>query len=163
MKCLKDNKGSSGILSILLIAFFVIFLIMPVFAAVFEKQMMTKIARDTKSIIKDSLEATYTTLNIEKTSIKDIEFTSDFKQIFDKYVIDNLNLNVDFTPTDKSMADAKVQVTELQYEDRTRKFINVKVILPIKPHIYRQILLSIMGKEWIGYEIPYTLSLPVDN
>ncbi|GKX32298.1 hypothetical protein SH1V18_47780 [Vallitalea longa] len=162
MNLKRNEKGEIGVFELILFTGIVLFILMPIFTAAYEKQIMYKIGRDSNDIIKDSLEATYVTLNIKRGSTKKIEFDDKFKRTFESYIRENMKLNVDFTPKDESMADAKIKVLELKRINYPRKSVKVKLLLPIKPHLYRQIILDLMGKEWIGYEIVQEVSLPVD-
>ncbi|TCT17033.1 hypothetical protein EDC18_101329 [Natranaerovirga pectinivora] len=174
----KTTRGDIGIIEVILFTCIIVFIVFPVFSIVFEKVALDMKADEIKDIIKDATESTFVALNIDSTSVENIDVDIErFKEIFEEYLIINFNLNEDFSPKENSMVDAPVTINKILFygsEDipithptkeitYNRPFIEIEVLFPIKPHLYRKAILNALGREYLEVNINYYYTLPINN
>ena len=175
---LKNTRGDIGVLEIILFTCVILFIIFPIFSIVIEKVILDLKSDEIKGIIKDATESTFIALNIDTTSVENIDVDLDrFKEVFERYIKTNFNLKEDFKPKDNSMVDGPVKINKIIFYGTNslpfthptkeitynRPFIEVEVIFPIKPHLYRKVILDALGKEYLEVTINYHYTLPINN
>lgn len=164
------------VLDVVLVAVLVVFLILPLFSAVVEKYIVeSKI-----QIIRDALDITnvsaYNALNASSLGMGNVSVDSEaLDQIYKKLLAVNLNLNEDLTPKVNSIVEGRVVVESLMIRTSgfpytcpddmvlTRPGVHSRIVVPIRPSLYRRIILDLLGREFVELHIHVDTELPVNN
>ncbi len=163
-------------IDILLWAFFIVFVVLPVGSAVMEKYFVMIKGQDIKDALDISNIAVYNSLDVPQSSSSTLDFkSSEALEIFRDLLKDNLKLKDDLVPKADSIADGPVTIDELiLYSDGfpltcpggktiTRTTIHAQVTVPIKPMLYRAVILGLMGREYVELKVHVDTVLPVNN
>jgi hypothetical protein len=171
----KSNKGNAAF-DIVIFVMIIIFIIFPVFSVICEKYMIVTEAQ----FIKDSLDMTnlaaYNAMNNEALGRNVIRFDSEeVMELYKKMLAKNLKLNEDLTPTVGSIAEGRVTIDSLIcYTENlpvkclngrliTRPSIHSVVTVPVRPVLYRQLILELTGREYLELKVRVDSELPVNN
>lgn len=166
----------SAVADVVLGAAIIVFVVLPVFSAVIERYIVINKAQ----VIKDAVDMTnisaYNALDADALSRTAI--TLDNGEIMDIYkslLAENLRLKADMTPDTGSVADDKVAIDSIiVYLDDfpqacpggisiKRPSIHSHVTVPVKPSLYRQVILQILGKEYVELEVHVDSDIPLNN
>ncbi len=174
-KTILMDKGSS-VTDILIGAAILVFLIIPVFAAIIERYIiLTKI-----QIIKDSVDLTnssvYNALSAEGLGKNIVSFDSEkVRDVFVGILSQNMNLDENLSPRENSIADGKVFVKSLEvYTDDVpntcpngerivRPTIHSCITVPIRPSLYTSKILELAGKSYFEFDIHVDSEIPINN
>ena len=172
---LNNNKGSS-IAIIVLSTALIVFVLFPVFAAIIERYIIA----DKVEIIKDAIDianiSTY--MAIDKNNMgKDTITLQDetVNSIYRSMLAKNLNLDNNLNPNSSSVSDGAVIIKSLEIYTSgfpltcpdgtiiTRPSVHAYITVPLKPSLYRQIILQILGKQYVELIIHLDTEIPVNN
>jgi len=175
MKWLFQEKGL-GVLEVLLAAGMLVFVIMPVFAAVMERCILFSKAQMIKDAVDITNAAAYNSITVQALSREEVSFdTLEASKIYSRLLSENLSLNPDFTPKASSPAEGRVEVRELVFYSSgfpqscpcgvkiERPAVHSCVMVPVKPLFYRGIILRAMGKQFVELIIHVDSEIPVNN
>ena len=169
-----DTGGAVG--EIIIGAAIIVFVLLPVFSAVIEKYFI-----NTKTqIIKDAIDttniSTYISINPEELGRNFVVHNeTEAWEIYNKLLARNLNLEEDLSPRNNSPADGKVKIESIiiysgkksencpQGTEFRRPGIHSLIVVPIKPLLYSQFILSLMGKDWVELYVHVDSEIPVNN
>jgi len=169
------EKGS-GAMDVVIASAIIVLLVFPVFSTVIEKYII--IAKS--QVIKDAVDMTnvsaYNALNSVNLAKADIEMNNeDIRMIFARLLAKNLNLEPDLSPKENSLAENRVIVDSVEiYTEEfpatcpngtqiRRPSVHSCIIVPIKPAMYRQIILNALGKQHIELKVHVDSDIPVNN
>lgn len=170
-----DNKGSAG-LDILLYAFaFLVFLAFPVYSVVMEKAVINIKSSEIIDAIDLANTAIYKDINVMDTSITVVDFNTEIGNTYKKILAENLKLEPDMTPAENSVAEGTVIVNSVIVypggfplicpNGRTidRPAVHSTVTVPVKPSLYRELILNMAGLPRFELVIHRDTELPVNN
>jgi hypothetical protein len=175
MKRLFSEKGL-GVLEVLVAAGILVFVIMPVFAAVMERYILFSKAQVIKDAVDITNAAAYNSIIAQALSREEISFdTPEASRIYNRLLSENLSLNPDLTPKASSPAEGRVEVRELVFYSSgfpqscsygvqiERPAVHSCVMVPVKPGFYRHIILGAMGKQHVELMIHVDSEIPINN
>jgi hypothetical protein len=170
------NKKGSAVVDVVVAATMIVFVVFPVFSFVMEKYILEEKAR----MIRDAVDMTnisvynaLTTADLGKASV-DLR-PSDAMDIFEVLLCSNLNLSPGLIPKDNSIAEGAVEVISLEiYTEAfptqcsnqtviTRPSVHSVVKVPIKPAMYRAVIMELLGKEFIDLVVHVDSEIPVNK
>ncbi|HOJ10595.1 MAG TPA: hypothetical protein PK733_08380 [Clostridiales bacterium] len=175
---IKNNKGSATAHVIALLGL-IIFIILPLFAVVMERYILY----NKVNIIKDAVDvanlASYNAISTEDAAKNDaaIRLNSEIT-IYKNILAKNLKLKADMTPEGNSIAEGEVVIDELkaylhinttfpitcsQGNSITRPTMHSVIKVPIKPMLFRRVILSAIGKDVIYIKVHVDTELPINN
>jgi hypothetical protein len=172
---MKGSRGSAA-LDVVIAAAIIVFVIFPVFSAVLEKYVvMNRI-----QLIKDAVDITNVSLYtaIDAGNLGQSVITMDDENVYEIYkglLCKNLNLDESFFPEENSVADGEVGIDSLViYTDElpvtcpegvhiTRPAVHSIVIVPVRPVLYRRMMLKLSGREYIELRVHVDSEIPVDK
>jgi hypothetical protein len=169
------EKGSAVTQTVLMAAVLV-FVILPVFSAVIEKYILMEKAR----IIRDSVDMTnisaYNALSCMDLGKVRIEAgRSEILEIYRQMLSTNLRLRDDLEPEPDSVAEARVEVLSLEvFTDSfpaqcpegvsiTRPAVHSSICVPVRPSLYRSVILKMLGRDYIDIIVHVDTEIPVNN
>ena len=171
-----NNRTGSAVVDVTIAAAIIVFVILPVFSSIVEKYILLNKAQ----IIKDAMDMTNISVynamitgSLGKETV-DIEY-AEAEKIFRDFLSINLKLEADLTPTPKSIADSKVAVDSLMIYisgfpcicpdgvSISRPAVHSSVNVPIKPTLYRQLILDALGKDYIILKVHVDSDIPLNN
>jgi len=171
----KHCKGSS-VIDIVIWTAIIIFVIIPAFAVVIEKFIiLNKI-----QVIKDAVDitniSTYNSIVAEYLGKTIVEFDRDkVYAIYEELLSENLNLNRDLSPKEGSIPEGKVRIDSLaiytgQFPVACPEGLEIKrpavhsvVTVPVKPTLFRGIVLNMSGKQYMELKIHVDSDIPLDR
>ncbi len=170
------RENGSAVTQIVLMAAMLVFVIMPVFSAVIEKYILMEKAR----IIRDSVDMTnisaYNALSgTELGKVRVDAERSDILEIYRQMLSVNLRLNDDLEPKPDSVAEGRVEVLSLEIcssgfpvqcpEGVTimRPTVHSSIRVPVRPSLYRSIILKMLGREYVDIIVHADTEIPVNN
>lgn len=171
----KDNGDAFS--TTLLVVFIVIYLVMPTFAAVIEKQIFSLTASNVEDAMEISCIATYNSLESGDLSRTAVNFDSNkLNEVFKKYLAKNLKLNDDLTPkTTGNMVKGPIIINSLQAyisdfpqtcekgNNLTRPSIHVIITVPVEPTLYKYTILELLGIDKIYCPVHLDVELPTNQ
>ena len=178
MKCLFrcNNKGIT-VLGLLTAVAIIVFVIFPVFAAVIERYIIlnkAQIIRDAVDLANISIYNALDAGDMGKNTVS-LDY-GNVSSIYRSMLATNLNLNpTNLNPLPNSIADGPVTIDSLVIYTGgfpvtcpngtilKRPSVHSCVIIPVKPSLYRQIILDMMGKQYVELKIHVDTDIPVDN
>jgi hypothetical protein len=175
MLLVKGNRGSAAA-DVVVGAAVIIFVLLPVFSVVLEKYLILNKAQ----IIKDAIDMTnisaYNAMNAEKLGKTHVEIeTGDAEIIYRRILASNLTLDENLYPLSSSIAEERVEIKSIifytgEVSEVCPKGINISrpsvhsvVVVPVRPSLYRRLLLNNIGKQYIELEIHVDSEIPVNN
>jgi len=172
---IKSDRGTAAF-DIVIYTALIIFVILPVFAAVFEKYLIACKAQVVKDAVDLSNISVYNAINTGSLSKTALTFdNSEVADIYRQILSKNLNLNGDLTPKGNSVAEAAVTVDSLvgytggfpvecpNGKTITRPAIHSLVTVPVRPGLYRQMVLSLTGRRYIEMKVHVDTDIPLDK
>lgn len=176
--CGFKNWGSKGsaIVDVVIGAAVIVLVILPVFSLIMEKYIIIIKSQAIKDTIDMANVSTYMALDIQSLGKNDIDFDSvEAERIFRELLAANLMLHENLTPREGSIAESKVIVDSLEIYSNTsltecpngtpikRPTIHSMITVPVRPSLYRGIILKHLGKEYIELKVHVDSDIPVDN
>lgn len=179
-KVLGNNKGSivSGLLIFTLIA---VFVILPLFSAVFEQYILLIKGQAIKDAIDVTNLAAYNAMKIpEKSETKITATANDIRSNYMPMLALNMNLNSNLTPKENSIANGAVEIVNITVYPKgiafpvtcpkggtiRRPSVHSVIKVPMKPALYWNIYKFITGATGDGmrdYNIHVDTELPYNN
>ena len=159
---LKKRTGSA-VVDVLVAAAIILFVILPLFSAVIEKYILFNKAQIIEDVVDMTNISVYNALLTTSLGMQSVAM--DYQQaeaIFRTYLSRNLKLEDDLTPKESSIAEGTVTVKSLII-DQNAHTVHSMVSIPIRPTLYRQLILDAIGKEYITIEIRVDTEIPVNN
>lgn len=170
------NKKGSAVLDVIIGAALVIFVVLPVFSTVAEKYVLAEKAR----VIRDAVDMTnissYNALKTGSLGQANVKFDrTEAMDIFKKLLCVNLGLDKELYPKAGSIAEERVVVNSLEiYTDAfpavcpsgaviVRPTVHSSIKIPLKPSLYRGLILGMLGKDHIDIEVHVDSEIPVNN
>lgn len=157
------KRNGSAIVDVLVAAAVILFVIFPLFSSVIEKYIMLNKVQ----IIKDAVDTTnisvYNALVTKRLGMQAVQI--DYERavsIFNEVLSANLKLEPDLTPKADSIAEGPVNLESLVIDESART-VHSSVTIPVKPSLYRQIILGAIGKNYITLEVVVDSEIPVSN
>lgn len=153
-----------------------VFVIMPVFSTVIEKYVLMEKAR----VIRDAVDMTnisaYNALSAKELgkAAVDLSYT-EVLDIYGEILGRNLKLGEDMDPETDSVAEGRVEVLSLVVYNSgfpavcpdgatiKRPSVHSCINVPVKPSLYRSIILGMLGKEHIDIVVHVDSEIPLDN
>ncbi|NLP08320.1 MAG: hypothetical protein GX385_08990 [Clostridiaceae bacterium] len=171
-----SRERGSAVTQTVLMAAVLIFIIMPVFSAVIEKYILMEKAR----VITDSVDMTnisaYNALSsAELGKVRIGAERSDILEIYRHILSINLRLNDDLEPQPDSVAEGCVEVLSLEIFSSdfpahcpegvpiTRPAVHSTIRVPVRPSLYRGIILGMLGREYVDIIVHVDTEIPVNN
>lgn len=170
------NIKGSVVTEIVLMAAILVFIIMPVFSTVIEKYVLMEKAR----VIRDAVDMTnisaYNALAAKELGKAAVDLSC--AEVLDIYVTilgRNLKLEEDLDPETDSIAEGRVEVLSLAVYNSgfpaacpdgaviTRPTVHSCINVPVKPSLYRSIILAMLGKEHVDIMVHVDSEIPLDN
>jgi len=173
--CPKHDLG--GIVGeVAVTAAILVFIILPVFSTVMEKYvLMSKTA-----IIRDAVDMTnisaYQALQAQQLGKVMVEL--DRSAVLERYremLCTNLKLDEELIPYENSVAEGRVEVLSLEiYQSGfpvfcpegvavARPSVHSCISVPIRPSLYRSIILNLLGKEYIDAVVHVDSEIPLNQ
>ncbi len=171
-----SNEKGSAVVDVVIAAAMVIFIILPVFSVAMEKYVLmekAKIIRDSVDMTNISAYNALNTGNLGRTSIH-LDRTETLG-IFKKLLCVNLGLDEGLNPKNGSIAEGRVEVSSLEIYTEgfplicpsgtmiVKPSVHSCINVPIKPSLYREVILNLLGKEYINVEVHVDSEIPVNN
>lgn len=160
-----NNKGSA-VISIIIASAFIVFLILPVFAFVMEKQITNTKISSVKECMDITNRAVYTALKKDSLCKSEVELSiNNGKEQFAALLKKNMNLDDGFMPKGVCPAAGKVEILkfDIYREDDSTIYISSQIRIPLKPSLYLGEL-CVLDKDGLVHIIVEALSsMPVDN
>lgn len=172
---LKNTKGQ-GLGLFIFFMLILVFIVIPLFSAIVEKQLTQLKISDIGESIELSSIATYDSLvssSLSDTivSIDSIEATNTFK----KYLADNLNINSDLTPKPSGIIAGTVVVNSFQIyvssfprtcpngKLLTKPSIHTFITVPVTPTLYKYSILQVLGEDKKNLKFHYDTEIVLDK
>lgn len=172
----KICRKGSAVLDVILLAAVVVFLILPVFYSVIERHMILTKTQIMKIAVDMTNVSTYEAIKAQSLSGNRVEIDYALAHaIYRKLLAKNLNLYDDLSPKPESVADDKVLIDSLFiYTGGTQAFcpngtrlerpsVHGCITIPVKPSLYRHIILGQAEKRYFELKIHVDSEIPVDN
>ena len=171
----RGEKGSA-VADVVIAAAMLIFVLLPVFSVIIEKYIFAEKAR----IIRDAVDmaniSAYNALRTESLGKAQADIgRSEASRIFEELLCANLNLEEGLVPQIDSIAEGRVEIISLEMymngfpakcpggatimKPSFHSFIKV----PIRPALYRKVVLGMMGRDYIDIEVHVDSEIPVNN
>ena len=169
------RRGSATV-DVIIGAAMIIFVILPLFSAVVERFILLNKAQ----IVRDALDMTsisaYDSLNTRELGKTSVGFESgSVLQIYRILLSENLNLDEGLNPLYRSIAEDTVGIESIAIYTEgfpvvcpngthlTRPSVHSFVSIPVRPSLYRQLLLDLIGKDYLEMKVHMDTEIPVDN
>ncbi len=168
-------KGSV-VTEIVLMAAMLVFIILPVFSTIVEKYVLmekARVIRDAADMTNISAYNAISAADLGKTAV-DVSHT-EVLDIYAQMLGRNLRLEEDMDPRPDSVAEGQVEVLSLVvYSDGfpatcpegaaiTRPTVHSCISVPVKPSLYRGIILGMLGRDSIDIVVHVDSEIPLDN
>ena len=170
------TKKGGGITDIIIWTAVLVFAFFPVASVVFEKYILIVKAQEIKDALDVTNIAAYNALSAESLSSFTVSFDNDSAiNIYKGILAKNLRLNADLTPKSDSIAEGCVTVDEIVLYTSglpvycskgkllTRPSIHSCITVPVKPSLFRALILDMMGKQFVELHVHMDTELPVNK
>jgi hypothetical protein len=171
----RDMRGSAATETVIAAAV-LIFMILPVFSVIIEKYILNVKAQ----VIRDAVDITnisvYNALNPDDLGKVRVNASGErCAEIFKDMLARNLKLDGNLDPEQGSVAEGHVEIKSLEIynsgfpatcPDGTsilRPSVHSSVVIPVKPSLYRSLILSVLGKDHIDVTVHVDSEIPVNN
>lgn len=171
----KAVRGSAAV-DVIIGAAMIVFVVLPLFSAVIERFILlnkAQIARDALDMTNISAYNSLNAWDLGKSSVG-FEYGKSL-QIYRALLSENLNLDDGLSPLPRSIAEDTVAIESIAIytqglpvvcpngTDLTRPSVHSCVSIPVRPSLYRQLLLDLIGKEHLDMKVHIDTEIPVDN
>lgn len=176
-----NNNGGSIVSDLLIFTLVVIFVLLPIFSAVFEQYILLLKGKAIRDAIDMTNLAAYNAMKIpEKSESKITATVHDIDAIFKPMIALNMNLNSDLTPKENSIVDETVKIVNITVYPKGMSFpvtcpegsticrptVHSVIKVSIKPALYWNIYKLLTGAEGDGikdYMVHRDTELPYNN
>jgi hypothetical protein len=172
MRC----ASGSAVAEVVIMAAMLVFVIFPVFSSVMERYILLDKAR----LIRDSVDMTnisvYDALNAASLGKVSVDlFDEKAGDIFQELLCKNLKLDSGMMPRSDSIAEGRVEILSLTFYGEgvpavcpngstiERPAVHSCVNIPIKPSLYRGIILNLLGRDHVDVTVHVDSEIPVNN
>ena len=166
----------SAVVEVVIMAAMLAFVVFPVFSTVMERYILLDKAR----LIRDSVDMTnisvYNALNAERLGKVSVDFFDEKAgDIFRELLCRNLKLDGGLIPRSDSVAEAQVEILSLTFYKEgfpvvcpdgstiKRPAVHSCVNIPIRPSLYRGVILNLLGRDHIDVIVHVDSEIPVNN
>ncbi|MGE5613935.1 MAG: hypothetical protein ACM3XR_05965 [Bacillota bacterium] len=173
--CRRGIKGSAAA-DVVIVAAVLVFVILPIFSAITEKYVLNAKAQ----VIRDAVDITnisaYNALNADDLGKVRVNASREkCVGIFKDMLARNLELDSSLDPKPGSVAEGRVEIKSLEiYSDGfpascpdgtviLRPSVHSSIMVPVKPSLYRSVILGLLGKEHIEIVVHVDSEIPVNN
>lgn len=173
---MKFGSRGSATANVVISAAILVFVLLPVFSIIIEKYILLnkiQIIRDAADVTNISV---YNAMNAAqlgkvKVSFDYMEAVNIYKELLSK----NLNLSDGLAPLSGSIAEETVSIETLELYTGTfpvicplgseikRPAVHSCIIVPVRPSLYRRVILALIGKSSIELRIHVDSDIPVNN
>lgn len=171
------SRGSAAI-HVVVGAAVLVLVILPLFSAIIERYILTnkiEIIRDAADITNI---AVYNTINTAMLGKKSVSFDqAKVDALYKQLLAENLNLNSALEPIDgeSSIADGTVTIDEVNFYTGPlpavcpggctigKPAVHSCITVPVKPSLYRQVILGLSGKSYIALKVHVDSEIPLNN
>lgn len=179
-KVLNNNRGSI-VSDMLILALVVVFVILPIFSAVFEQYILILKAQSIKDSVDITNLAAYNAMKVpEKSETKITATVGDIRDNYTPMLALNMKLNSDLTPKADSIAESKVEIMNITIYPKEMSFpitcpeggtirrpsVHSVIKVPIGPTLYWNIYRFLTGSTGDGikdYTVHIDTELPYNN
>ncbi len=178
MQCcnLGAAKNGSVVTEIILMATIMVFIILPIFSVVIEKYILmekARVIRDTVDVTNISAYNALTASELGKAQI-DAEY-SQILENFTEILSRNLKLDEGLEPEQDSIAEGRVEIMSIRIYSSgfpvvcpdgailTGPSVHSSIKVPVRPSLYRGIILNILGKDYVDIVVHVDSEIPVNN
>ena len=172
----RDCRNGSAAVDVVVFAAIVLFVILPVFSIIMEKYLLLNKAQ----IIKDAVDMTnisvYNAINTAELGKAGVDVDENrAERIYRDLLASNLRLDADLKPLQGSLAEDAVSIRSLViFSDMfpaicplgisiTRPSVHSVIVVPVRPSLYRQLILSVLGRQFVELEVHVDSDIPVNN
>lgn len=172
---LNFSKGSS-VADVLVGAAIIVFVLLPVFSGVIEKYIILNKAQIIKDAVDMTNTAAYYAIEAENLSMNTVSMnSSSLVDIYSQFLSENLKLDYELCPLEDSIVKGEVSIDSIIIYTEgfpltcpegtriTRPSVHSSITVPVRPLLYRQIILNMLGKEYIKLKIHLDTEIPVNN
>ena len=172
----KNEKGEA-ITAVILFALFIVYIFIPIFAAVIEKQLFYLRAVEMRESMEIACLATYDSMRASDATKAVIDYdATKVNSTFKYYLSKNLNINSDLTPKSSGcIPQGIVTVNSINIyingfpvafpegKYLTRPTVHAVITVPIKPTLYQYTVLSLLGVSTINCKLHTDVEIPVNR
>lgn len=177
-KMMADERGDIGVGTILMVTTLIVLVIFPLSAFIFDFLRIQVVAGEVAKSIDAAVIDGYHSLDLEFLSKE--EFIAD-NGLFEYYVTEevkrSLKLNDDLSPKENSVLDGPLSINSVKFYDSTllpytdtdsgkvynRPFVEINFTIRLKPLLYQQIILDVLGQPYKEFTASRKSSLPINN
>lgn len=173
---LKGNGRGSAVVDVVIAAMLIVLVILPVFSAIVEKYILlnkVQIIRDAVDMTNISVYNAIKAGSLGKDTV-DLDYP-EAEYIFRTLLAANLNLDTGLSPKPQSLAEDTVAIDSMVIYTGgfphvcpngtviTRPAVHSLVIVPVRPSLYRQVILNALGKDYIEMRVHVDSEIPLNN
>lgn len=171
-----NTRRGSAAVDVLIGAAMIVFVILPLFSAVVERFILINKAQIARDALDMTNIAAYNSLSTGELGKTAVSFESGKAlRIYRTLLSANLNLDDGLNPLPQSIAEDTVSIESIVIytggfpvvcpngTQLTRPSVHSCVSIPVKPSLYRQLLLDLIGRDHINMRIHMDTEIPVDN
>ena len=166
----------SAVADVVIAAAVVIFVLLPMFSTAMEKFILsdkTKMIRDAVDMTNIAVYNALNTRNLGKVQV-DVNHSEALK-ILEEWLCANLGLDSGLYPEEGSVAEGPVEIISLEIYMSgfpakcpgntviNRPAVHSCIKVPIKPALYRRLILELLGRDYIDIELHVDSEIPVNN
>ncbi len=169
------NRGTA-VAEVIIAAAMLVFIILPVFSVVMEKYILSEKSR----IIKDAVDmaniSAYNALDTLELGMAEVNISRpEAMDIYERVLCANLNLDENLEPLPGSVAEGRVEVVSLEIYRTgfpvscpngisiSRPSVHSCIDIPIRPSLYRAMILGLLGRDHIDAAVHVDSEIPVNN
>lgn len=169
------NRGSA-VVDVMIFAALLVFVILPVFSLVFEKYLLLNKVQSIKDAVDMAAISTYNSLNADRLGRMEVfAEISAAEETYINMLAANLKLDNNLNPFEESLAEGKVEIKSLIFYGKnfplscpkglilTKPSVHSIIDVPVKPSLYRRIILSLTGQQYFKLEVHTDSEIPVNN
>jgi hypothetical protein len=171
-----NMRRGSAVVDVVLAAAIIVFVILPVFSAIVERFILfnkVQIIKDAADMTNVSVYNAINAGNLGKDTVN-LDFP-EAEYIFRILLAANLKLDIGLSPLPQSLAEGNVLIDSLEIysggfprtcPDGTiinRPTVHSLISVPVKPTLYRQLILNALGKDYLELKVHVDSEIPVNN
>jgi hypothetical protein len=171
-----NNSRGSAAFDVLIMSAVIVFVIFPVFSAVMEKYAVMNRIQTIKDAVDITNISAYVAIDAEGLGKSTVTINNEkVYSIYKSLLRKNLKLDNELYPLEGSIAEGRVVIDSLiVYTEGfpltcpdgvriNRPAVHSVIEVPIRPVLYRSMMLKLSGKEYIDLRIHVDSEIPVDN
>ncbi|NTV91417.1 MAG: hypothetical protein HGA22_13830 [Clostridiales bacterium] len=171
----RRNKGSA-VVDVIFFAAFLGLVLLPVFSAVFEKYLLNEKCQRIRDAEDMANMAVYYSMNTQELSVTNVSFDMDRAvEVYSGVLAENLRLDSALMPEEGSMAESRVVIEELGLYSSgfpakcpkgtalERPTIHSVVSVPVRPSLFRGMILSALGRDYLLLTVHNDSEIPLNR